>query len=111
MNNSLNAIYYLWNELYSNLVCEPFCNSNQVPAFAITDTKPYVPAVTLSNKGNAKLSKQLNWVLKELLTGININQKLEDKSEIDPRFKSAGLNRVFVIPNNLQVKSTIFIQL
>ena len=49
--------------------------------------------------------------MKELLTGININQKLQDKPEIDPRFKSAGLNRVFVIPNNLQVKSTIFIQL
>ena len=93
------------------MVCKLFCNSNLVPAFAITDTKPYVPAVTLSTKGNAKLLKQLNWILKELLTGININQKLQDKPETDPRFKSAGLNGVFVIPNNLQVKSTSFIQL
>ena len=33
--------------------------NGQVPKFAITHTKIYVPAVTLSNKHNAKLIEQL----------------------------------------------------
>ena len=31
----------------------------QEPTFTITDTKPYVPVVTLSNQDNAKLLEQL----------------------------------------------------
>ena len=31
----------------------------QEPTFTITDTKPYVPVVTLSNQDNAKLPEQL----------------------------------------------------
>ena len=33
--------------------------ANEVLKFTITDTKRYVPAVTLSNQDNAKLLKQL----------------------------------------------------
>ena len=32
---------------------------NQSPSFTITDTKPYVPVVTLSTQENAKLLQQL----------------------------------------------------
>ena len=33
---------------------------NQMPTFTITDTKLYVPVVTLSTKDNVKLLKQLD---------------------------------------------------
>ena len=42
--------------------------------FAITETKLYVPVVTLSTKDNAKLLQQKKPVLKEQLTRINMNQ-------------------------------------
>ena len=43
--------------------------------FAITETKLYVPVVTLSTQDNAKLLQQKKkTVLKEQLTGINMNQ-------------------------------------
>ena len=41
-----------------------------VTAFAITDTKLYVPVVTLSTQGNTKLLER-----NQQLTGRNINQK------------------------------------
>ena len=47
--------------------------------FKITDTKRYVPVVTLSIQDNAKLLQQLNEVLKEQLTGTNIKQKYQQK--------------------------------
>ena len=50
-------------------------SKNQVTTFSITDKKLSVPVVTLSIQDNAKLLEQLNLVLKEQLTGININQK------------------------------------
>ena len=49
--------------------------------FSITDTKLYVPVVTLSPQYNTKLLEQLNQVLKEKLTGININQKYQQKEK------------------------------
>ena len=50
--------------------------------FSITDTKPYVSDV--STQDNAELLEQLNLVLKEQITGINISQKCqqENKSNI-----------------------------
>ena len=33
--------------------------NNQVPTFALTDTKPYVPAGTLATQDNEKLLQQL----------------------------------------------------
>ena len=50
--------------------------------FLITDTKLYVQPVTLSARDNTKLLKYQNLVLKEQLTGININQKYEQKEQI-----------------------------
>ena len=44
------------------------------PKLTITNTKPYVPVVTVSAQGNEKLFQQLKEVLKEQLIGININQ-------------------------------------
>ena len=49
--------------------------------FPITDTKLNVPVVTLSTQNNAKLLQQLNQVLKEQVTGININQKYQYKHQ------------------------------
>ena len=49
-------------------------NSMGEGKFQITETKLYVPVVTLSTQDNAKLLQQLNLVLKEKLSGINMNQ-------------------------------------
>ena len=49
--------------------------------FSITDTKLNVPVATLSTQNNAKLLQQLNQVLKEQVTGININQKYQYKHQ------------------------------
>ena len=42
--------------------------------FQITETKLYVPLVTLSTQDNTKLLQQLKLALKEKLSGINMNQ-------------------------------------
>ena len=49
-------------------------NANQVATFTITDTRLYVPVVTLSAHGNAKLLQQLKSGFKRLLIGISIYQ-------------------------------------
>ena len=46
--------------------------TNQVPTFAITNTKLHVPVVTLSNQN---YYNNWNHFLKEEITGTNINQK------------------------------------
>ena len=51
--------------------CVLFNNTNEI-IFAITDTKLYVPVVTLSTQDNAKLFEQ---VLNEQLIGTDMNQK------------------------------------
>lgn len=38
--------------------------ANRVPKFKVTDTKPYVPVVTLSTQDDAKLMEQLKSGLK-----------------------------------------------
>ena len=42
--------------------------------FVITETKLYVPVITLSTKNNEKLLQQLKSALKKQLVGINMNQ-------------------------------------
>ena len=49
-------------------------NATGAEKFTINDTKLYVPFVTLSTQGNAKLLQQLKSGLKEQLTGTDINQ-------------------------------------
>ena len=55
--------------------------NNQQPAFAITDANFNVLVVTLTTQDNAKLLQQLNQVLKDQLTGINVNQKYQYKDQ------------------------------
>ena len=77
-------------------------NSTGVGSFAITDTKLYVPVVTLSTQDNAKLLEQLksgfkrviNWnkylsKLRLLAQNLNLNHLIE------PSFQ--GVNRLFVL--------------
>ena len=49
--------------------------------YAVTDTKPNVPIVTLSTKYDANCLNNYNMVLKEQLTGININQRFQQKDK------------------------------
>ena len=51
--------------------------------FAITNTKFYVPVVTLSIQDNTKLLQPLNSGFKSTITGININQKDQQKDKIN----------------------------
>ena len=80
----------------------PFTNSTGAGTFEITDTKLYVPVVTLSTQENTKLLQQLksgfkrviNWnkylSKPELLTrNLNLNHLVE------PSFQ--GVNRLFVL--------------
>ena len=59
------------------------CYSDREPKFAITDTKLYVPVVTLTAQDNEKLLQQFNTFLKEQLTGITINQIQHHRHETD----------------------------
>ena len=52
------------------------CDVNSTTIFAITETKLYIPVVTLSTQDNVKLLQQLKSDLKKRqLTGINIDLK------------------------------------
>ena len=46
----------------------------QNATFAITDTKLYIPVITLSHQDNAKLLQQLKSGFKRVIIGINIYQ-------------------------------------
>ena len=77
-------------------------NSTCAGRFAITDTKLYVPVVTLSTQDNAKLFQQLKPSLKRI---INWNKFRSDPKTyagnhylnhlVDPNFQ--GVNRFFVL--------------
>ena len=49
-------------------------NSTGEGKFEITETKLYVPVVTLSTKDDEKLLQQLKYGFKQQLVGINMNQ-------------------------------------
>ena len=69
--------------IFSSLVLSP----NQVPTFGITDTKCYVPVVTLLTQGKMKLPKQLESGFKRT-KNLNNYQSKKDKSNTKPIFKS-----------------------
>ena len=50
-------------------------NDTKATTFAITDTKIYVPVVTLSTQDNKKLLQRLKSGSKKQLIGTNVNQK------------------------------------
>ena len=77
-------------------------NLNQVPAFTTTDTKLYVPFVTLSTQDNAKLLQQLKSGFKRTINGEKYQSKTSTERQnqyldylIDPSFQ--GENRLFVL--------------
>ena len=86
MENSWNVInceinnFLNWSE---KCIIETRIYGNQEPKFAITDTKLYVPVVTLSAQDNEKLLPQLKQVWKEQLTGKNINQNQKQRHATD----------------------------
>ena len=57
--------------------------ANQNPEFKITDTKLFVPVLTLSTQDNINLLKQLESGLKKQLIGINICLKNQIKCKTD----------------------------
>ena len=57
--------------------------TNQGPRFKITDTKLYVPVVTLSTQDNAKLFKQPESDLKLQLAGIKFHLKQQHRHKTD----------------------------
>ena len=56
---------------------------NQGATFLITDTKLYNSVITLSTQDNANLLEQLKAGFKRTIIGININQKYQQKGEIN----------------------------
>ena len=87
----------IWSE---NLV---FSNAlNQTATFAITETKLYVPVVTLSTQYNAKLLQQLKLGLKRTINWNKCQSKITTEAVnwyldflIDPSFQ--GVNRLVVL--------------
>ena len=76
--------------------------SNQGATFSETDTKLYVPVVTLSNRNNAKLLKQLKSGLEKTINWnkYQSNVSIERTNQflnylIDPCFQ--GVNRLFIL--------------
>ena len=77
--------------------------ANQGKAFSITDTKLYVPGITLSTQDNEKLLKKLKSGLKRTIKWNKYQSKVltERASQylddlIDPSFQ--GVNSLFVLP-------------
>ena len=78
MDNPLNAANHCEINLIltwsANYIISSNTTANEAAIFAMTDTKPYVPVVTLSTDDNAKLLQQLKSELKRTINW-NFNQK------------------------------------
>ena len=77
-------------------------NANQAVTFAITDTKLYVPVVTLSTQENTKFLQQLKSVFKRIINWNKYLSKPELLAQnpnlnhlVEPSFQ--GVNRLFVL--------------
>ena len=75
----------------------------QATTFSITDTKHYVPVVTLSTQGNAKLLEQLKSGFKGTVNWNKYQSKMSTERQnqyldylTDPSFQ--GVNRLFALP-------------
>ena len=87
-------------------------NSTGAGRFAITDTKLYVPVVTLSTKENAKLLQQLNSGFKRVINWNKYLSKPELLAQnpnlnylVAPSFQ--GVNRLFVLAFENDVQRTV----
>ena len=76
--------------------------ANQVPKFKITDTKLYIPIVTLSTQDNEKLLKQLESPFKRTINWNKHHSRETNQAQnrcldflIDPSFQ--GVNRLLVL--------------
>ena len=76
--------------------------ANQAATFAITDTKPYVPVVTLSTQENTKFLQQLNSGFKRVINWNKylskpelLAQNLNLNHLVEPSVQ--GVNRLFVL--------------
>ena len=77
-------------------------NSNKAGKFAITETKLYVPVVTLSTQDNAKLIQQLKSGFKRTINWNKYESSVKTFAQnrylnylINPSFQ--GVNRLFVL--------------
>ena len=75
---------------------------NQTPKFTMTDTKLYVPVVTLSTQDNSKLLQQLKSCFKRTFNWNKYQSKITVQEQnryldylIDPSFQ--GINRLFIL--------------
>ena len=75
----------------------------QATTFSITDTKHYVPVVTLSTQDNAKLLEQLKFSFKRTVNWKKYQSKMSTERQnqyldylTDPSFQ--GVNRLLVLP-------------
>ena len=75
--------------------------ANQYATFAITDTKLYIPVVTLSTKDNVKLLEQLNSGFKRV---INWNKYLSK-----PEFLAQNPNLNHLVEPTFQVVNRLFV--
>ena len=74
--------------------------ANQATAFAITDTKHYVPVITPATQDNAKLLQQLKSEFKRIIIWNKSKVSPQAQNQylnilIDPNFK--GINRLFML--------------
>ena len=76
------------------------CINNQVPKFAITDAKLYVPVVTLATRENVKPLDQLKWGFERTINWNKYHSKVSIQPRnqyleylIDPSFQE--VNRLF----------------
>ena len=94
--------------------CVNFCTNvaNQNATFAITDTKLYVPVVTLSSQDNSKLLQQLKSAFNRIINWNKYLPKRELLAQnpslnhlVEPSFQ--GLNSLFVLAfeNDTQITS------
>ena len=77
--------------------------ANQGATFSITDTKLYVPVVTLPTQDNVKLLEQLKSGFKRTINWNKYQEKVSKERVnqyfdllIEPSFQ--GINRLFVLP-------------
>ena len=109
INSEINLTF-----LTQSLTCA-ITNSTGVGRFAITDIKPYVPAVTLSTQNYVKLSEQLKSSFKRTVDWNKYQSETKTYNAtnlhlnylIDPSFQ--GVNRLFVLSFKNSTNRTLHI--